>query len=344
VPTGRFAPSPTGHLHVGNLRTALLAWLFARSSGSRFLVRVEDLDRVASRPEIVRSHLADLQTLGIDWDGDVVLQSDRFPLYEEALDRLAQAGDLYPCYCTRREVAAAAWAPHGPLPEGAYPGTCRDLSAADRAVREAVGRRPSLRVRTRRDGMAGPGVEVVDRLQGRTTAIVDDFVVRRNDGVPAYQLAVVVDDAGQGVGEVVRGHDLLDTTPRQVWLARRLGLPVPAFAHVPLVLGADGLRLAKRHGAVTLSILAAQGLGVPAILGAMATSLGLAEPGELVPSARALLDRFDPGALPVDPWLFDPALLTGPVGSCDPVPSAPTFPPASRAGVLRADFTAESGR
>jgi glutamyl-tRNA synthetase len=313
VPTGRFAPSPTGPLHVGNLRTAVLAWLFARSSGSRFVVRVEDLDRVASRPAIVRSQLDDLRALGIDWDGEVVRQSDRFALYADALAQLGRAGDLYECYCTRREreMAAAASAPHGPLPEGAYPGTCRSLSPsssplspARRSALAAQGRRPALRVRA-----SGSVVSLVDRLHGRRTAAVDDFVVRRNDGVAAYQLAVVVDDADQGIAEVVRGDDLLDTTPRQVWLARRLELPVPAYAHVPLVVGPDGRRLAKRHGAVTLGDLTAAGVPVPAVLGAMASSLGLADPGEPVASARSLLARFDPDALQVQPWVFDPQSL-----------------------------------
>lgn len=311
VATGRFAPSPTGPLHVGNLRTAVLAWLFARSSGSRFMVRVEDLDRVASRDEMVRAHLDDLRALGIDWDGTVVRQSERFGLYQDALDRLERAGDLYPCYCTRKEVAAAATAPHGPLPEGAYPGTCVRLTAAERAEREAAGRRAALRVRA-----GGAEVEVVDRLGGRSAAYVDDFVVRRNDGVPAYQLAVVVDDADQGVEEVVRGDDLLSTTHRQVWLARRLGLPVPAYVHVPLVFGPDGTRLAKRHGAVTLAQLVDLGVPVPAVLGTLAESLGLVAPGEPVASVAALVDCFrragpaGPDRLPDAPWTFDPTALT----------------------------------
>ncbi|HEY8527364.1 MAG TPA: tRNA glutamyl-Q(34) synthetase GluQRS [Acidimicrobiales bacterium] len=304
MPTGRFAPSPTGPLHVGNLRTAVLAWLFARSSGSRFVLRIEDLDRVASRPELVRSQLDDLRALGIDWDGEVVHQSDRFPLYDRALAQLERDGDLYPCYCTRREVVAAAAAPHGPSPEGAYPGMCRDLTPAERAACEAEGRRAALRVRA-----GGAKVDVEDRLAGWTTAVVDDFVVRRNDGVAAYQLAVVVDDADQGIEEVVRGDDLLGTTPRQVWLAERLGLPRPAYAHVPLVLGPDGNRLAKRHGAVTLGDLVAAGVGVPDVLGALAASLGLAAPGERVRSVRDLIDRFDPADLPRDPWVFDPSEL-----------------------------------
>jgi glutamyl-tRNA synthetase len=311
VPTGRFAPSPTGPLHVGNLRTALLAWLFARSSGSPFLVRVEDLDRAAAREHHVRAHLADLKALGLDWDGDVVRQSDRFDRYEAALDRLAADGLLYPCYCSRREVLAAVSAPHGPQLGGAYPGTCRDLTPRNRAAREAGGRRPAWRVRA-----GGQRVEVVDRLHGGFDAVVDDFVVRRADGAPAYQLAVVVDDADQRVGEVVRGDDLLDSTPRQAWLGRRLELPIPAYAHVPLVLGADGERLAKRHGAVTLSDLAAAGASPVSVLTSMAVSLGLAVAGEADAAATAglsadalvaiLVERFDPAGLPRRPWTFHP--------------------------------------
>lgn len=306
VPAGRFAPSPTGPLHVGNLRTAVLAWLFARSAGDAFVLRIDDLDRAASRDEHVRDHIADLAALGIDWDGAVVRQSDRFDRYEAALDRLAADGLLYPCYCTRREVRAAVSAPHGPSPEGAYPGTCRDLTAAERAARDAEGRRPSWRVRA-----AGERVEVVDRLHGRFAGAIDDFVVRRADGAPAYQVAVVVDDHDQGVAEVVRGDDLLDTTPRQVWLARRLGLTVPGYAHVPLVLGPDGQRLAKRHGAVTLGDLREHAGGPPAVLGAMAASLGLADPGTVVRSVHDLLAGFDPDRLPSGAWRFDPATVRG---------------------------------
>jgi glutamyl-tRNA synthetase len=304
VPTGRYAPSPTGPLHAGNLRTAVLAWLFARSAGSPFLLRIEDLDRVASREEHVRSHLDDLAALGIDWDGPVVRQSDRFALYEEALAALDAEGLLYPCYCSRREVQAAVSAPHGPVPGGAYPGTCRDLGPADRAAREDAGRRPAWRVRA-----GGERVAVEDRLRGRVEAVIDDFVVRRADGAPAYQVAVVVDDDAQGVGEVVRGDDLLDTTPRQVWLARRLGLRVPGYAHVPLVLGRDGRRLAKRHGDVTLGDLRRRGVPATALLGAIAVSLQLARPGSPLRSVTDLVTTFDPSRLPSEPWRFNPTVL-----------------------------------
>jgi glutamyl-tRNA synthetase len=294
---GRFAPSPTGSLHLGNLRTALLAWLFARSAGRRFLVRVEDLDRSRVRPGMERAQLADLAAIGLDWDGPVVRQSERLGLYEETIDRLDADGLLYPCYCTRAEIRAAASAPHGISAADRYPGTCRELTAAQRAEREADGRPPALRVRS---GDVRMGFE--DRLLGRFEGVVDDFVVRRNDGTPAYQLAVVVDDAAQGIGEVVRGADLADSTPRQILLSRLLGLPEPAYVHVPLVLGPDGRRLAKRHGAVTLSD---RHEGPDEVRAWMARSLGLAGLGE-TPSAADLIARFEPDRLPREPTVWSP--------------------------------------
>ncbi len=297
---GRFAPSPTGPLHLGNLRTALLAWLFARSAGARFLVRVEDLDRSRVRPGVEEAQLADLRALGLDWDGPVVRQSERMALYEEAIANLDYEGLLYPCYCTRAEIRAAASAPHGISEADRYPGTCRELTAAERAEREAAGRPPALRVRAE-----GVRVAFEDRLLGRFEGETDDFVVRRNDGTPAYQLAVVVDDAAQGIGEVVRGADLVDSTPRQLLLARLLGLPEPRYAHVPLVLGPDERRLAKRHGAVTLADRAARGEGPGEVRAWMARSLGLAEEGES-PTMQDLLARFDPERLPRGPTIWAP--------------------------------------
>ena len=299
-PDGRFAPSPTGPLHVGNLRTALLAWLFARSAGSRFLMRVEDLDRPRVRPGIEEAQLADLRAIGLDWDGPVVRQSERMGLYGEAIRRLDDDGLVYTCYCTRKEIRAAVSAPHGIAAADRYPGTCRELTGTERAEREAAGRPPALRVRAE-----GARISFEDRLLGPQKDETDDFVVRRNDGAPSYQLAVVVDDADQGIGEVVRGADLVDSTPRQILLARLLGLPVPQYAHVPLVLGPDGRRLAKRHGAVTLGDRAAQGDGPKEVLAWMARSLGLAEPGER-PTAEDLLARFDPDQLPREPTVWDP--------------------------------------
>lgn len=269
VGDGRFAPSPTGPLHLGNLRTALIAWVFARSAGGRFVLRVEDLDVVASRREHEESHRHDLAAIGLDWDGPVVRQSERFELYRSVLDDLQANGLLYPCYCTRKEVQAAVRAEHGPRPEGAYPGTCRTLAARERAEREAAGRAPAVRLRSE-----GATAEFDDVLVGPVSGVVDDFVVQRNDGAPAYNLAVVVDDHLQDLDEVVRGDDLLSTTPRQVHLSRLLGWDVPRYAHVPLVLGPDGERLAKRHGAVTLADREAEGITAIEVRDELVGSLG----------------------------------------------------------------------
>ena len=296
--TGRYAPSPTGTLHLGNLRTALLAWLFARSQGARFMVRIDDLDRGRVRPGIAEQQLADLAALGLDWDGPVVRQSDRMEAYAEAIARLDAVGALYPCFCTRAEIRHAASAPHGPLPEGSYPGTCRELSRAERAAREAAGRPPALRLRA-----GAATVAFTDRLLGSYAGVVDDLVVRRNDAIPAYNLAVVVDDAAAGVGEVVRGADLIETTPRQLHVAARLGVPAPGYAHVPLVLGADGARLAKRHGAVMLADRIAAGESPAEVRAALARSVGLAAAGE-TPALGDLLRRFDPSVLPTEPTVI----------------------------------------
>jgi glutamyl-tRNA synthetase len=261
-------------------------------------MRVEDLDRSRVRPGIEKRQLSDLAEIGLDWDGPVVRQSERMGLYGEAILRLEAEGRLYPCYCTRAEVRAAASAPHGISLSDRYPGTCRDLTAAERAGREAAGRRPALRVRAE-----GETVAFEDRLLGPFEDRVDEFVVRRNDGAPAYQLAVVVDDAAQGVGEVVRGADLADSTPRQIFLQRLLGLPTPRYAHVPLVLGPDEQRFAKRHGAVTLADLAARGESPRDALAWMARSLGLAGRGEN-PSPSDLVSRFDPKRLPREPTVW----------------------------------------
>ena len=293
---GRFAPSPTGPLHLGSLRTALVAWLCARVHGARFLVRIEDLDPQRSRREFERGQLDDLRALGIDWDGPVVRQSERGALYERALAELEAQGRLYACFCTRAEIRAAASAPHGDLPEGAYPGTCRALSAAERQARIDSGRPYALRLRA-----DGERVEFVDGLLGQCDGVVDDFVVRRADGVTAYQLAVVVDDADQGIGEVVRGADLVSSTPRQIVLGRLLGLPAPAYAHVPLVLSPDGSRLAKRHGAATL---ADRDEPAARTLALLAHTLDLAAGRDQVATAADLLSEFDPARVPRDPVVF----------------------------------------
>jgi glutamyl-tRNA synthetase len=300
VTTGRFAPSPSGPLHLGNLRTALLAWCFARSENGALLLRVEDLTTSdGAAGGVVDAQLADLAAIGITHDGPVERQSDRRALHDAAVQRLVDAGVTYECFCSRREIREAADAPHGPSPEGAYPGTCRDLSPSERDRRRAEGRTPAVRLR------AGSAVvRVQDRQRGSVTGLVDDLVLRRADGVAAYNLAVVVDDADQGVDQVVRGADLLETTPRQVLLQELLGLPAPTYAHVPLVLGPDRERLAKRHGAVTLADRAAAGEGPGQVVGLLARSLGLAAPGESL-TAEQVLERFDPAALPLEPWVLD---------------------------------------
>ena len=250
---GRFAPSPTGSLHVGNLRTALIAWLLARSAGDAFRLRMEDLDRVTSAPEHERAQRADLVALGIDWDGEVWRQSERFAVYEEALDELRRAGLTYECFCSRREIREAAAAPHGDSALHLSRTLPRSHRPPTRRTRERSGLPP---IRFRADA-APPCVD--DVVSGRFDGMASDVVLRRNDGVPAYNLAVVVDDAAAGIDLVARGDDLLPSTPSQIAIGQALGLPVPRYAHVPLVVGPDGQRLTKRDGAITLSELAAAG-------------------------------------------------------------------------------------
>jgi glutamyl-tRNA synthetase len=273
-------------MHLGNARTALLAWLQARAAGGRFALRIEDLDRDRCRPEWEPPLRDDLAWLGLDWDVEQQRQSERGDVYDEALDRLIAAGDVYECFCTRAEVRAAS-APHGPEP--VYPGTCRNLSEAEREERRAAGRRAALRLRVE------PEVLVFDDLvHGRCEREVaegGDFVVRRADGLHAYQLAVVVDDGEIDVTHVLRGDDLLSSTPRQLLLQRLLGLPAPVYAHVPLMRAPSGERLAKRHGDETLQSLRAAGRSSQEIVGALAMSVGLAASGERV-TADALIPRF----------------------------------------------------
>lgn len=286
MPAGRFAPSPSGDLHVGNLRTALLAWLFARSSDRLFLIRVEDLDRV--RPGAMERQLRELEDLGLDWDPPVVLQSERTRLYDDAVAELTARGLTYPCFCTRREVQEAASAPH--LPPGAYPGTCRDLGDAERR-RRAAERPAATRLRAEVTTFT-----VHDVLHGDVEGAVDDLVLRRNDGVAAYNLAVVVDDADQGIDQVVRADDLLTSAARQAYLATLLDHVPPTYAHVPLAVNVEGRRLAKRDGAVTL-----EDLGPERTWSMIVESLGLEGA-----TPRDLLDQFDPDTLPRRPWTVVP--------------------------------------
>jgi glutamyl-tRNA synthetase len=285
---GRFAPSPSADLHIGNLRTAALAWLFARSTNRRFLIRIEDLDD-RTHADIAERQLADLSAIGITWDEEPLWQSAHRDSYDAVIDRLGGRGLLYECYCSRREILNAPRAPHAP--EGAYPGTCRDLSTAQRAARRDMRRPPALRLRA-----AVTEYSVTDLVHGCYTGVVDDFVLRRGDGVPAYNLAVVVDDAASRVDQVVRGDDLLASSPRQAYLASLLGYREPIYAHVPLALNAEGKRLAKRDGAVTL-----RELGPQRTLALIAASLN-----RRADSLAELLDGFDPAALPRTPWEYRP--------------------------------------
>ena len=287
---------------MGSLRTALVAWLFARAQSARFLIRVEDLDRQRCRPEFERHQLEDLRRLGITSDAPPVRQSDRLELYAGALAQLERDEGLYPCFCTRADIRAAASAPHGPAPHdgdaaelapGAYPGTCRALGASERRRRLAAGDPHALRLRA-----DAQRVTFQDRLMGTVTGVVDDFVVRRADGVFAYQLAVVVDDAEQGIAEVVRGADLAESTPRQIVLQQLLGLPRLTYAHVALVLGPGGERLAKRDRAATL---ADRDEPAAVTLATLAHTLGLAAGRAQVDAPEELLEAFDPGRVPREP-------------------------------------------
>ncbi|MDN5617847.1 MAG: tRNA glutamyl-Q(34) synthetase GluQRS [Kocuria sp.] len=300
---GRYAPSPSGDLHLGNLRTALYAWLFARSTGRAFRLRIEDLDRV--REGSAQRHMDDLAALGIDWDGEPLIQSTRTVAYEDAVSRLRERGMVYECFCTRREIQEASSAPHGA--PGAYPGTCRNLSSDERAER-ARSRPAALRLRSETHEWT-----VLDRYAGHYTGMVDDMVLVRNDGRAAYNLAVVVDDHFQGIDQVVRGDDLLSSAPRQSCLASLLGLDRVEYVHVPLALNREGKRLAKRDGAVTLAELRETGMAPAEVARMIASSMPLttvrADGAESLPaSASQMLEVFDPDTISLDPWTVpDPA-------------------------------------
>ncbi len=315
---GRFAPTPSGQLHIGNARTALLAWLQARHAGGQFLLRMEDIDKPRSRPELAEQIVTDLRWLGLDWDEgpDVggphgpYVQSQREDLYREALNQLTESGWLYPCYCSRAELQAIASAPHGLASEGpCYPGTCRHLTPEQRTERAARGKQPSLRF-----AMPHQAISFTDLAAGAQTfpaGAGGDFVVLRADGIFAYQLAVVVDDAAMGVTHVLRGWDLLDSTPRQIILFEALGLPVPEFAHVPLLFGPDGQRLSKRHGAVAVASMRESGMRPEVLVGYLAYLSGLLDRPEPVRAAE-LVPGFDLARVPREPVTVDLAELGRP--------------------------------
>lgn len=289
---GRFAPSPTGPLHLGSLVAAVGSWLFARSAGGSWLVRIEDLDEAREVPGSADEILRALDVFGLEPDGQILRQSDRTELYEEALARLRESGLVFPCACTRAELARVASAPASEDPseqDPVYPGTCRAGLPSGRGERSVRFRAPSGTIRFD-DAVFGTREQDV-------AAEVGDFVLRRADGFFAYQLAVVVDDAAQRVTQVVRGADLLGSTARQIALGRALGLPRMEYAHLPLVLGKDGAKLGKRHGALPLDALdeaqARASLGQAlAILGQTATE---GTPREMLEAARR---GFDPGRIP----------------------------------------------
>jgi glutamyl-tRNA synthetase len=294
---GRYAPSPTGELHLGNLRTALIAWAYARSTGRDFYLRLEDLDRQRFRDP--QSQIDDLEELGIDWDGDIVVQSERLDRYQSAIDALRERDLVFECYCSRRDIREAASAAHAP--PGHYPGTCLRLSEGVALRRRAEladrGLQPALRLRP-----TAANWTITDMGRGRFTGPTDSAVLQRGDGAFAYNLAVVVDDIAMGVDQVVRADDLLASSPLQAYLTHELGGVEPLYGHVPLVLGPTGRRLAKRDGAVTLRELHEAGLNTADVVQILAESLELSK----VRSAADFLEHFAKARLTGDPWTFLP--------------------------------------
>jgi len=302
---GRLAPSPTGAQHVGNARTYLIAWLSARNRGGRVVLRVEDIDVWRNKPGAVEQLAADLHWLGLDWDGEPVQQSLRLAEHTAALERLKQLELVYPCTCSRADIQNAASAPHLEHEGPTYPGTCAYRRAADAdsltvpfAWRFRVTDSPPFV-----DRYVGPQHIDLNMAQG-------DFVIWRAVNVPAYQLAVVVDDAAAGVTEVIRGDDLLTSTPRQLLLYRALGLTAPEFAHVPLVIGEDGRRLAKRHGDTRLSTLRDAGVTAEKLVGLLAWSCGWIDRPEPI-TAKELVPLFKLEAIPHEPFVLTTAALKG---------------------------------
>lgn len=278
---GRFAPSPSGRMHLGNAFTALIAWLSARSSGGRMVLRIEDLDPRASSRERAKTLIDDLAWLGLDWDEGPHYQSDRLAAYDDAIVRLEELGLTYPCFCTRAELHAAS-APHASDGTYLYAGTCHGLSHEEVALRAEL-RPPATRLRVPNeddpagtiawtDLCFGPRQEVLARECG-------DFLIRRSDAVIAYQLAVVVDDCLMGVNQVVRGCDLLGSSARQTYLARLLGFEAPTFGHVPLLVAPDGRRLSKRDRDLDLGALREAGAAPETVVGALAAAADLVEAG-----------------------------------------------------------------
>lgn len=303
---GRFAPSPSGRMHLGNAWSALLAWLSVRSRGGTMVLRLEDLDPDRCKRSFCDGVEEDLKWLGLDWDeggsagGDRYYQSNRSDLYAAALEQLREKGLLYPCYCTRGQLHAAN-APHRSDGEVIYAGTCRNLTEEERREREKT-RRPALRIRVPEEK-----IQFTDRLQGvygeQLATDCGDFILRRSDGVFAYQLAVVVDDAWMGVTDVTRGSDLLSSTPRQIFLQRQLGYETPEYCHVPLLCAPDGRRLSKREADLTLAALRESGMKPETIVGRLACAAGLIDRPEPI-SAVELIPLFSVERLPKEDIAF----------------------------------------
>lgn len=311
---GRLAPSPTGAQHLGNARTYLIAWLMARRHKGNLFLRMEDIDSPRVKPWAAQQAIDDLKWLGLDWDGEILVQTQRIPLYQLALEKLKQQELVYPCTCTRSEVLQAASAPHEDGREPVYPGTCSQRQVAD--ANNLQGKPFCWRFRLPprepdfHDGFHG-------FVQGKSREQSGDFVIWRmgdtaGQSVPAYQLAVVVDDAAQGINQVVRGEDLIPSTPRQILLYQSLGLAAPNYFHVPLVVGEDGRRLAKRHGDTRISTLREQGVPAEKILGLLAWSCGWIPNMEPI-TAKELLPLFDLKKIPGQPFVLgkEPLLSIG---------------------------------
>jgi glutamyl-tRNA synthetase len=302
-PVTRLAPSPTGALHLGNARTFLVNWWVARQRGWRVVLRIEDLDGPRVKAGADRAAMDDLRWLGIDWDEGPVYQSPRTPIYRVAAERLLSQGKAYPCVCTRREVELAASAPHAEDGAAVYSGACRGRFKSIEEARASVSRVPAVRF-----AVPEGEVEFVDGFRGairmNPARELGDFVILKADGTAAYQLAVVIDDAEMGVTEVVRGDDLIDSTPRQILLYRALGMPerVPNYWHLPLVVGTDGRRLAKRHGDTRLAYYRQRGVPAERVVALLARWSGVEVAEEV--SARELVRRFDLGRLPREQVVF----------------------------------------
>jgi glutamyl-tRNA synthetase len=307
---GRLAPSPTGAQHVGNARTYLIAWLSARSRGGRIVLRIEDIDSPRVKQGADKQACLDLQWLGLDWDEGPIIQTERFVYYLKALAHLIERDLVYPCTCTRRDVERAASAPHLEHEGPVYPGTCagrRTGDAAELTCPYCWRFRVPAKSPVFLDGFRGL-VQIDLRQMGGDFVVWKAPVLETTGSPPAYQLAVVVDDAAQGVTEVVRGDDLLPSTPRQLLLYKALGLTPPRFVHVPLVVGPDGRRLAKRHGDTRLSALREAGVRPEMLTGLLAWSCGWIEAIEPI-TPRELLPLFCLKTIPREPFMLTPQLL-----------------------------------